>query len=115
VRDLQHQRRFTGRDSNQNSIGQNKFDGIAAAESDAGEANAPQAAKCGWPNGFGFSSENSLHVLSCASLFSAFRAWLEIMDASRHAFKKQQKTASSRLEQMDNPGTIHRLWRAVYK
>jgi len=75
-----------------------------------------EAAQFGWAHDFGFSSENSLNVLSCASLFSAFRARLEIMDASRHAFKKrQQKIASSCLEQMDNLRTIHPRVRTVYK
>jgi hypothetical protein len=75
------------RDANKKSVCDDKFDRIAAPESDSRKAHATKSAQCGWPNQVGFSSENTLNVLARASLFIAFRARLEFINASRHAFK----------------------------
>jgi hypothetical protein len=84
---LQHRRCLAGRDTDKKSVCDDKLDWIAGAKADAGEANTTQSAECGWSNHFGFSSENTLDVLARASLFTAFRARLEYINASRHAFK----------------------------
>jgi hypothetical protein len=105
---------LAGRDPNQKSVREDKLNGIAAAKTDAGKADSTQAAQFGWPNHFGFSSENTFNVLARALLLFAFRARLEFINASRHAFKTA-KIASSSLEQMDNPRTVHRSGLAVYK
>jgi hypothetical protein len=102
------------RDADQNSIREDKLNRIAAAEADTGKADPTQAAQFGWPNHFGFSSENTFNVLARALLLFAFRARLEFINASRHAFKTA-KIVTSSLEQMDNPQTIYRSRPAVYK
>jgi hypothetical protein len=105
---------LAGRNADQKSVSEDKLDGIAAAESDPGKAHPTQAAQFGRPNHVGFSSENTLNVLARALLLFAFRARLEFINASRHAFKTA-KIVSSGLEQMDNPRSIHRSGLAVYK
>jgi hypothetical protein len=102
------------RNADQESVCEDKFNRIAATEADAGKADSTQAAQFGWPNHFGFSSENTFNVLARALLLFTFRARLEFINASRHAFKTA-KIVSPSLEQMDNPRTIHRSGLAVYK
>ena len=106
-------RRLAWWDPDKKSVCNNKFDRSAAAESDAGKANTLEAAKFGRTN-HGFSSENTLNVLARALLLIAFRARLEFINASRHAFKNS-KNVSSGLEQMDNSWIIHLCACAVYK
>ena len=83
-----------GRDSDQETVGQDKLDRVAAAESDARKAYATEAGKCGWSERFGFASKNTFDVFARALLFSAFRAWLEFINASRHDFKRQQNESA---------------------
>jgi hypothetical protein len=56
-----------------------------------------------------------LNVRTHAPLFRAFRAGLEFINASRHAFKKTAKNCLIWSGPMDNLGTIHRDDEVVYK